>query len=64
MQKFKIVGKSLLGEKEVEGRKKKKERKRKKILSLVATTSASACRSCAHTPLGLIRSTGQTDKVE
>ena len=38
MQKIKIVGKSLLGEKKVEGRKKE----RKIMLRLVATTSASA----------------------
>ena len=36
MQKFKIIGKPLLGEKYVEGKKKKKEK------SLVATTSALA----------------------
>ena len=40
MQKFKIVGKPLLGEKYVEGKKKKKERKI--MPSLVVTTSALA----------------------
>ena len=33
MEKFKIVGKSLLGEKYVEGKRKKKERKKERRIS-------------------------------
>ena len=44
MQKFKIIGKPLLGEKNVEG--KKKERR---MQSLVATTSALARTMCVRT---------------
>ena len=47
MQKFKIIGKPLLGEKYVEGRKKKE--KRRIMPSLVATTSALACKTCVRT---------------
>ena len=41
MQKFKIIGKPLLGEKDVEGKKKERKKKKKKeriMPSLVATT--------------------------
>ena len=43
MQKFKIIGKPLLGEKYVEGRKERKKKEGRRIMpSLVAITSASA----------------------
>ena len=45
MQKLKLIGKPLLGEKYVEG-KKKEERI---MPSLVATTSALARTTCVHT---------------
>ena len=47
MQKFKIVGKPLLGEKQVEG---KKEKERRIMPSLVAIIYANLhTRVCAHT---------------
>ena len=56
MQKFKIIGKPLLGEKYVEGKKKKDERRKKERIMpfLVATTSALASHNviahalCSH----------------
>ena len=47
---FNFLGKPLLGEKYVEGKKKKKKKERRIMPSLVATTSALACkRACART---------------
>ena len=46
MQKFKFIGKPLLGEKKVEGRRKKE---RRMMPSLVATTSALARKPCVRT---------------
>ena len=50
MQKFKIVGNPLLGEKYVEGKKKKKTEEEGRIMpSLAATTSALARTTCVRT---------------
>ena len=47
---FNFLGKPLLGEIHVEGRIKKKKKKERIMPSLVATTSALACkRACART---------------
>ena len=47
---FNFLGKPLLGEKYLEGKKKEKERRKRRIMpSLVATTSALAWKPCVST---------------
>ena len=53
MQKFKIIGKPLLGEKYVHGRRKKEEERM--MPSLVATTSASARTTFVRTHFALTK---------
>ena len=52
MQKFKIIGKPLLGEKYVEGKKEEERKNNAKFSGHYVRPRTHAQRLCAHTPIG------------